>query len=94
MTGDEQRWRTVAETAAHFKVGKNRVYDGVKHEGWPHRRPRKGVRAPILFDPAEDWPVIAELMRPASVTVPAVRPAPIAKVDHGMRRRMPHRTAA
>lgn len=94
MSADEGRWRSVAETAAHFKVGKNRVYDGVKLEGWPHRRPRKGVRAPILFDPAEDWPVIAELMRPASVTAPAVRPYSAARADRGMKRRMPERRAA
>ena len=91
---DETRWRTVTETAEHFNVGKNRVYDGVKHEGWPHRRPHKGVRAPILFDPAQDWPVIAELMRPASTRVPVNAAPSIARIDRGMKRRMPQRTAA
>lgn len=91
---DPTRWRTVTETAKHFKVGKNRVYDGVNKEGWPHRRPHKGVRAPILFDPVQDWPVIAELLRPASVHVPAVQVPSTAQLDRGMRRMLPRSKAA
>lgn len=97
MTGDEQdptRWRTVTETAKHFKIGKNAVYEGCKSGGWPHRRPHKGVRAAILFDPAEDWPVIAELLRPATVRVPAVRVPSTAQLDRGMRRMLARSKAA
>lgn len=83
---DPTRWRTVAETAAHFHVGKNAVYEGCKTGGWPHRRNGKHRTAPILFDPVEDWPIIAELLRPASVHVPAARVPSTAQLDRGMRR--------
>lgn len=84
MTGDEGRWRDVPETAEHFGVSRKRVYRGVKREGWPHRRSGTHLRAAILFDPAQDWPVIGELLKPPSVPVPA-RPSR-AQIERGLRR--------
>ena len=91
---DENRWRTVAETAEHFHIGRDAVYEGVKNQRWPHRRNGRHKTAPILFDPAQDWPVIAELLRPAAVRVPASRQPSIAQTDRGMRRLPPSRPAA
>lgn len=85
MSGDEDRWRTVAETADHFHVSRKRVYRGVQHESWPHRRAGEHIRAAILFDPAQDWPVIGELLRPATVAPMAVGPSR-AQIQRGLRR--------
>lgn len=91
-TDDETRWRGVAETAQHFGVGRNAVYEGCKN-GWPHRRTGDGIRAAIKFDPVEDWPVISELLRPATA-VPVARVPSTAQIDRGIRRRLPRRAAA
>lgn len=91
---DPQRWRTVAETAQHFHIGKDAVYEGVKNDRWPHRRNGRHRTAPILFDPVQDWPVIAELMRPASApAVPAGLPHSLARIERGMKR-LPQSKAA
>ena len=95
MNGDDPTaWRTVKETAAHFHIGVDAVYEGVKNERWPHRRNGRHKTAPILFDPVEDWPVIAELLRPAAVRVPASRQPSIAQTERGVRRLPPPVPAA
>lgn len=86
---DEGRWRNVNETAEHFGVGKGTVYAECAAGRWPHRRVGTYIRAPIRFCPVEDWPVIAELMRPALVTLPVARVPSAAQLDAGMRRMLP-----
>lgn len=87
MSTDETRWHDVAETAKHFDVSKDTVYEACKSGRWPHRRVGTGPRAPIKFSP-EDWQEIAELMRPVSVVAARTprRPA-LSRIQRGMQRR-------
>lgn len=91
MSADEGAWRTVAETAAHFKVSRKKVYAQCKpgaKSRWPHHRTGDHVRAAIRFSP-QDWAQIDLLMR-ADVPAPVVRLAPSeAQIERGLSRLKP-----
>jgi len=83
---DDTRWRSVAETAEHFGVSENFVRARCKN-GWPHRRIGTHKNAPIKFCPVEDWPAIADLLRPAAqLAVRAPRRPPVSRIARGMSR--------
>ena len=82
---DESRWHTVAETAAHFGVGKATVYANCKARTWPHHRTGTHAKAAIRFSP-EDWRMIDELLKvPAITPVIPVGPS-MAQIQRGLRR--------
>jgi len=93
MSRDDSQWKTVAETAAHFRVGRKTVYAKCKSKAWPHHRTGTHIRAAIRFSP-EDWDTIALLMR-APTQVLAVSTAPTAaQLARAARRLNPARAAA
>jgi len=92
VSAQDECWKSVEETAAHFRVGRKKVYANCKAMVWPHHRAGTHIRAAIRFSP-EDWDTIALLMR-ASTTVVAVSTAPSdAQIARGLRRMNPARAA-
>ncbi len=85
MNAPDGAWKSVAETAEHFRVGRKTVYANCKSKAWPHHRTGTHIRAAIRFSP-EDWDTIALLMR-APTQVLAVSAAPTeAQIARGLRR--------
>lgn len=83
---DPTRWRTVAETAEHFNIGRNKVYENCKSGQWPCHRAGTHANSAIRFSP-EDWQEIADLMRPASaVAARVVRGPSRSKRQRGLQR--------
>lgn len=86
------RWYTVAETAEHFRVGKNAVYANCRSRTWPHHRVGTHARAAIRFSP-EDWRLIDELLKVPPVQ-PIVPAGPtMAQIKRGLRRLPPSQRA-
>ena len=85
MSGDPGSWHTVAETAAHFKVGRKKVYAQCKAGAWPHHRTGDHIRAAIRFSP-RDWDAIDMLMRPAGQVAPVSLQPTDAQFGRGLKR--------
>lgn len=75
MSAQDGRWKSVKETAEHFRVGRDTVYARCKSGAWPHHRTGTHASAAIRFS-SEDWDTIALLMRaPTPVIAAAAVPS-------------------
>lgn len=85
MSAADGRWKSVAQTAAHFGVGSKKVYANCKSGAWPHHRTGAHLRAAIRFSP-EDWDTIALLMRAPTPAIAATAAPSEAQLARAARR--------